>query len=41
MIGIFKKLEFREITVVKKRREGWQYKDFRFDCDKVEGLGFC
>jgi len=40
LIEILKKLGFRQIAIVKKHRESWQYKDFRFDCDEVEGLGF-
>jgi len=40
IIEILKKLGFRQIAIVKKHRESWRYKDFRFDCDEVEGLGF-
>jgi adenylate cyclase class 2 len=40
LIEILKRLEFRQIAVVKKHRESWKYKDFKFDCDKVNGLGF-
>ena len=40
IIEILKNSGFRQIAVVKKHRESWDYKDFRFDCDKVEDLGF-
>ena len=40
MVKIFKKIGFKEISCIKKKRESWLYKDFRFDCDKVKNLGF-
>lgn len=40
LVEILKRLDFNQIAIVKKHRESWLYKDFRFDCDRVEGLGF-
>ena len=40
MMEILKRLGFRQISIIKKDRQSWQYGDFRFDCDDVEGLGF-
>ncbi|MCG2690096.1 class IV adenylate cyclase [Candidatus Parcubacteria bacterium] len=38
-IMIFEALGFRAVSVIKKQREDYQYKDFLFSCDVVEGLG--
>lgn len=40
LITLLKVLGFKEISVIRKYRESWRYKDFKFDCDKVDGLGF-
>lgn len=40
LLKIFKLLHFRQICIIKKHRESWQYDKFRFDCDKVEDIGF-
>lgn len=40
VLEILKRLGFKETSVIKKHRVSYQYKEFRFDCDTVEGLGF-
>lgn len=40
LIQILESLGFKKISTIKKRRESWQYNNFQFDCDDVEGLGF-
>jgi len=40
LIHILESLGFKKISTIKKRRESWRYKNFQFDCDDVEGLGF-
>ncbi|MFH1392720.1 MAG: class IV adenylate cyclase [bacterium] len=39
-LKILKRLGFKQISVIKKHREDWKYKNFVFSCDKTEGLGF-
>lgn len=39
-IKLFESMGFKETSVIKKKRESWKYGNFRFDCDKVEKLGF-
>lgn len=40
VLEILKRLGFKQISVIKKHREDWKYKDFIFSCDEIEGLGF-
>lgn len=40
VIEILKRMGFKQIALVEKHRESWEYNEFRFDCDDVEGLGF-
>lgn len=40
ILEILKRLGFKQTAKVKKHRKSWQYGDFRFDCDDIEGLGF-
>ncbi len=40
ILEILKRLGFKQISVIKKYREDWQFNDFIFSCDKVKGLGF-
>jgi len=39
LITLLESLGFKQISVVEKYRESWKYSDFRFDCDKIKGLG--
>ncbi len=40
IIKILSRLGFKETSVIKKHRKSYQYKNFRFDCDTVDRLGF-
>lgn len=40
MLEIFKRLGFKETSIVHKKRKSYLYQDFKFDCDEVAGLGF-
>lgn len=40
LIQILKSLGFKKISTINKRRESWRYKNFQFDCDDVDELGF-
>lgn len=40
VLEIFKRLGFKETSVIKKHRASWKYQDFRFDCDEVNEIGF-
>ncbi|MDD5696392.1 MAG: class IV adenylate cyclase [Candidatus Pacebacteria bacterium] len=39
LITLLERLGFKQISVIEKNRESWKYGDFRFDCDKIKGLG--
>lgn len=39
LIALLENLGFKQISVVEKHRESWKYNDFKFDCDKIKGLG--
>jgi len=36
----FDVLGFKQTAVIKKHRESYLYKNFQFDCDRVESLGY-
>ncbi|OGM76913.1 hypothetical protein A2210_00085 [Candidatus Woesebacteria bacterium RIFOXYA1_FULL_40_18] len=40
MLNILKKIGFKETAVVKKQRKSWKFKNFEFDCDRVQKLGY-
>jgi len=40
MLEIFKRLGFKETSIINKKRKSYLYQDFKFDCDEVKGLGF-
>jgi predicted adenylyl cyclase CyaB len=40
MVEILSKLGFKKFNETKKERKSYKYGDYRFDCDKVKGLGF-
>lgn len=40
LIQILESLGFKKISTINKRRESWIYKNFQFDCDDVDELGF-
>ncbi len=39
-LKIVNALGFKETSVIKKHRRSYKHKEFQFDCDEVEGLGF-
>jgi predicted adenylyl cyclase CyaB len=40
VMEIFKRLGFKETSIINKRRKSYHYKKFKFDCDEVEEMGF-
>ena len=40
MLIILDRLGFKPTSIIKKRRNSYKYKEFQFDCDEAEGLGF-
>ena len=40
MLIILEKLGFKPTSTIKKHRNSYKYKNFQFDCDEVENIGF-